>query len=125
MDFQIGDYIKFTAATTPGPTTTSYTAASFTTNIFEVLTVPNANTFTITMPTAETGTGVTTGGTLTVAPYMLILVHTAQTYWLWLGNCRHGVLMQVVLGWGEASSCISTVVLITRTTGHLIILDKY
>jgi hypothetical protein len=97
---QIGDYIKFTAATTPGPTTTSYTAASFTTNIFEVLTVPNADTFTITMPTAETGTGVTTGGTLTVAPYIFIgpLNQTIGYGW---GTSRLGVLM---LLWGEASA---------------------
>jgi hypothetical protein len=65
----VGELIKFTSATTPGPTTTGYTSASFTTNIFEVITVPNLNTFTITMATVETGTGVTGGGTLGLTPY--------------------------------------------------------
>jgi hypothetical protein len=67
-----GDYIIFTSVTTPGLPTTSYTSASFTTNTFEVQSTPNANTFTITMPTNETGTGVTAGGTLTTNPYIFI-----------------------------------------------------
>jgi hypothetical protein len=68
----VGELIKFTSATTPGPTTTGYTSASFTTNIFEVITTPTLNTFTITMATVETGTGVTTGGTLDLTPYYYI-----------------------------------------------------
>jgi len=69
---EVGDYIKFTAATTPGSPTTSYTSADFTTNVFEVKTVPTSSTFTITMPSNETGTGVTGGGTLTAVPYIFI-----------------------------------------------------
>jgi hypothetical protein len=68
----VGDLFKFTSATTPGPTTTGYTSASFTTNTFEVVGVPNLNTFTITMATVETGTGVTGGGTLGLTPYYII-----------------------------------------------------
>jgi len=68
----VGDLIKFTSATTPGPTTTGYTSASFTTNTFEVVGVPTLNTFTITMATVETGTGVTGGGTLGLTPYYII-----------------------------------------------------
>jgi hypothetical protein len=64
----VGDLIKFTSVTTPGPTTTSFTTANFETNSFEVITAA-ANTFTITMPVTETGTGVTTGGTITTNPY--------------------------------------------------------
>jgi hypothetical protein len=67
-----GDLIKFTSVTTPGPTTTSFTAADFTTNIFEVKTVPTTGTFTITMPVTETGTGVTAGGTITTTPYVTV-----------------------------------------------------
>jgi hypothetical protein len=67
-----GDLIKFTSVTTPGPTTTSFTSADFTTNIFEVKTVPTTGTFTITMAVTETGTGVTTGGSLTTNPYVTI-----------------------------------------------------
>jgi hypothetical protein len=103
----VGDYIKFTAATTPGPTTTSYTAASFTTNIFEVKTVPTTSTFTVTMPTAETGTGVTTGGTLSFAPYANI-GPIAQTYGYGWGTATWGSFAGGV-GWGEASSSATVV----------------
>jgi hypothetical protein len=64
----VGDLVKFTSVTTPGPTTTSFTTASFETNSFEVITA-TANTFTITMAVAETGTGVTTAGSLVTNPY--------------------------------------------------------
>jgi hypothetical protein len=64
----VGDLVKFTSVTTPGPTTTSFTTANFETNSFEVITAA-ANTFTITMPVTETGTGVTTGGSLVTNPY--------------------------------------------------------
>jgi hypothetical protein len=67
-----GDLIKFTSVTTPGPTTTSFTAADFTTNTFEVKTVPTTGTFTITMAVTETGTGVTGGGTITTNPYVTV-----------------------------------------------------
>ncbi len=103
----VGDYIKFTAATTPGPTTTSYTAANFTTNIFEVRTVPNVNTFTLTMPAVETGTGVTTGGTLSFAPYVNI-GPIAQTYGYGWGTATWGSFGGGV-GWGEASSSATVV----------------
>jgi hypothetical protein len=71
-NLEVGDYIIFTGVTTPGPTTTSYTAASFTTNTFEVLSVPSSSTFTVTMPSVEGGTGVTAGGTITTTPYVRI-----------------------------------------------------
>jgi hypothetical protein len=67
-----GDYLIFSAATTPGAPTTSYTSASFTTNTFEVRSVPTSSTFTLTMPTTETGTGVTTGGALSFQAYETI-----------------------------------------------------
>jgi hypothetical protein len=67
-----GDLIIFTGVTTPGPTTTSFTSANFTTNTFEIQTVPSTGTFTITMPVAESGTGVTGGGTITTTPYVFV-----------------------------------------------------
>jgi hypothetical protein len=67
-----GDLIKFTSVTTPGPTTTSFTAADFTTNIFEVQTAPTTSTFTIKMAVAESGTGVTGGGSITTNPYYTV-----------------------------------------------------
>ena len=69
---EVGDYIIFTSVTTPGAPTTSYTSADFTTNTFEVKTIPTSSTFTVTMPSNETGTGVTAGGTLTTTPYIFI-----------------------------------------------------
>jgi hypothetical protein len=68
----VGDLIKFSSVTTPGPTTTSFTSADFTTNTFEIKTVPTTGTFTITMPVTETGTGVTAGGTITTTPYVTV-----------------------------------------------------
>jgi hypothetical protein len=67
-----GDYIIFTSVTTPGSPTTSYVAADFTTNTFQVQSTPTPNTFTITMSANETGTGVTAAGTLTTNPYVFI-----------------------------------------------------
>jgi hypothetical protein len=68
----VGDYIIFTSVTTPGSPTTSFTSASFTANTFQVISTPTADTFTVTMASAETGTGVTAGGTLTMTPYVTI-----------------------------------------------------
>jgi len=67
-----GDYLIFSAATTPGGPTTSYTSSSFTTNTFEVRSTPTSSTFTLTMSTTETGTGVTTGGSLSFQAYETI-----------------------------------------------------
>jgi hypothetical protein len=104
----VGDYIKFTAATTPGPTTTSYTAANFTTNIFEVRTVPNVNTFTLTMPVVETGTGVTTAGSLSFAAYANI-GPISQTYGYGWGTATWGSFSPGGVNWGEASSSATVV----------------
>jgi len=67
-----GDYIIFTSVTTPGSPSTSFTSADFTTNTFQVISTPTANTFTVIMATAETGTGVTAGGALSMTPYVFI-----------------------------------------------------
>ena len=67
-----GDYIIFTGVATPGAPTTSFTSADFTTNTFQVISTPTANTFTVTMATTETGTGVTAGGSLSMTPYVTI-----------------------------------------------------
>ena len=67
-----GDLIEFSSVTTPGGPSTSFTSASFTTNTFEVKTVPTTGTFSITMSANEAGTGVTAGGTITTNPYVII-----------------------------------------------------
>jgi hypothetical protein len=68
----VGDYLIFSAASTPGAPTTSYISTSFTDNTFEVSSVPSSSTFTLTMPTTETGSGVTTGGSLSFQAYEII-----------------------------------------------------
>jgi hypothetical protein len=67
-----GDYFIFTSVTLPGGGLTTYVAADFTTNTFEVISSPDANTFTITMATTESGSGMSGGGTATVNPYITI-----------------------------------------------------
>ena len=93
----VGDYIIFTSVTTPGAPTTSFTSANFTTNTFEVIAVPNNNTFRITMPVTETGTGVTAGGSLTTTPYIFV-GPVAQTIGYGWGTSTWGQV-----AWGEAS----------------------
>jgi hypothetical protein len=99
----VGDYIIFTSVTTPGPTTTGYTSASFTTNTFEVISVPSSGTFRITMATAETGTGVTGGGSLITTPYVFI-GPVNQTYGYGWGTSTWGTV-----AWGEASTAPTVV----------------
>ena len=69
---ETGEYIKFSSVTTPGAPTTSYTSANFTDNIFEIQSIVNVNSFRIKMPSNETGTGVTAGGTITTNPYITV-----------------------------------------------------
>ena len=99
----VGDYIIFTSVTTPGPTTTGYTSASFTTNTFEVISVPTSSTFRITMATAETGTGVTGGGSLITTPYIFI-GPVNETYGYGWGTSTWGTV-----AWGEASTAPTVV----------------
>jgi hypothetical protein len=50
-------------------TVTRYNTTDFTTNTFEILSVPDADSFTIQMTTTETGTGMTAAGGATINPY--------------------------------------------------------
>lgn len=68
----VGDLITFNTVVIPGGGVTGYTDPSFTTNSFEVVTVPNNNTFTITMATNETGTGMSSQGSATITPYYVV-----------------------------------------------------
>ena len=80
---ETGEYIKFSSVTTPGAPTTSYTSANFTDNIFEIQSIVNVNSFTIKMPTNETGTGVTAGGTITTNPYITVGPTTQSSAFGW------------------------------------------
>ena len=79
---EIGDIITFeNAGSFTGAT--NYTAVNFDDILFEVKTIPTTTTFTITMPTAETGSGGINDGTLDVLPYIDIgpLLQTPAYGW--------------------------------------------
>ena len=62
-----GDLFLFSSVTPP--TGAGYSASDFTTNTFQVITVPNSDEFTITMASAA-GTTVNASGSATVTPYV-------------------------------------------------------
>jgi hypothetical protein len=80
---EVGDLVTFENAGSFTPVQTDYVAADFDDVVFEVKTVPSTTTFTIQMPTAETGTGATNDGTLDPLPYILIgnLITTPAYGW--------------------------------------------
>jgi len=98
-----GDYIRFTSPSLAGGGVTTFNNANFTTNTFEIISVPTVNTFTVTMPVTEGGTGMAGGGsTITTTPYVTIgpAFQTVGYGWgtgVW-GSYAGGV------GWGSATS---------------------
>jgi len=62
----VGDLFTFTSVTPPSGA--GYTAANFTDNTFQVVTVPDNDSFTITMAT-NAGTSVSASGSATINPY--------------------------------------------------------
>ena len=66
-----GSYIIFTSVTLPGGGKTGFSASQFTDNTYEVINSTD-NSFTITMSTTESGTGMTAEGSTTVTPYVSI-----------------------------------------------------
>jgi len=101
-NLEIGDILTFENAGSFTSPDTDYVAADFDNQLFEVKTVPSATTFTIEMPTAETGTGATNDGTLDPLPYILVgeLVQTLGYGW---GAGRYGAST-----WGTARTTSST-----------------
>jgi hypothetical protein len=73
----VGEYITLSAVTIPG--TSSLVAADFTSFTFEILTVPDVNSFTIQIQTTETGTPMSATGSATIKPYEEV-GPTIQTY---------------------------------------------
>jgi hypothetical protein len=98
-----GDIITFANAGSFTPPDTDYTATDFDDVLFEVKTVPSATTFTIQMPTDETGTGATNDGTLDVHPYEPI-GPLNQTYGYGWGTSTWSRLT-----WGSASASSNVV----------------
>jgi hypothetical protein len=98
-----GDIITFANAGSFTPPDTDYTATDFDDVLFEVKTVPSATTFTIQMPTDETGTGATNDGTLDVHPYEPV-GPLNQTYGYGWGTSTWSRLT-----WGSASTSSNVV----------------
>ena len=69
-NLEIGEYIIFTTVTLPGGGVTSFVAADFTTNTFEIISTPTSGTFTITMAVTESGSGMSSQGSATTTPYV-------------------------------------------------------
>ena len=100
----VGEYVTFTSVSLPGGGATGYTTADFQDFTFEILTVPNVNSFTVQMKTNESGTGMTAAGSASINPYEEI-GPTIQTYgYGWgTGTWSRGT-------WGSATTS-STVIL--------------
>mgnify|MGYP001182494938 FL=1 len=87
-----GDLFTFTSVTPPSGA--GYTAADFTTNTFQVITVPSTNEFTITMA-SNAGTTVNGSGSATVNPYEKV-GSLAQNYGFGWGTALWGGGQQVI-----------------------------
>ena len=90
-----GDLFTFTSVTPP--VGAGYVDADFETNTFQVVTAPDANTFTITMAAAATAT-TSASGSATVNPYVSVGPLTQTLGYGW-GTDTWGAG-----GWGDASS---------------------
>jgi hypothetical protein len=66
-----GSYILFSSVTLPSGGETGFSAGQFTNNTYEVITADD-DSFTITMSTVESGSGMSAQGAATVTPYITI-----------------------------------------------------
>ena len=96
----LGEYITFTSVTIPG--TSSFIDTDFTSFTFEILSVPDADSFTIQMQTTETGTPMSSTGSASINPYEEI-GPTIQTYGYSWGT---GTWSRLTWGSGTTSSTI-------------------
>jgi len=118
------EYFTFTSVTLPGGGATGYATTDFTTNTFEIITA-TADTFTITMPSVESGTGMSTAGSATINPYIEIgpVIQTYGYGWgtgTWGGNVSgaqtttlNGALLNDANGTGGSGTSIT----LTSATG--------
>jgi hypothetical protein len=115
-----GDLFTFTSVTPPSGA--GYVAADFTTNTFQVITVPDSDSFTITMASAA-GTTVNGSGSATVNPYVKpgTLGFTYGFGWgtgLWGGGQQvFGTLNGALLDDTAGTGGVGTSVTLSSTTG--------
>ena len=102
-NLNVGEYVTFTSVSLPGGGATGFTVANFEDFTYEILTVPNANTFTIQMKTNESGTGMTAAGSASINPYQEI-GPTIQTYGYGWGTSTWGTV-----AWGQGSTSTQVV----------------
>jgi len=117
---EVGDLFTFTSVTPP--TGAGYSASDFTTNTFQVVTVPDIDTFTVTMASAA-GTSVAASGAATINPYVKVgpLNQTSGYGWgtaAWSGasgtvSTLNGALLDDTAGTGGVGTSIT----LTSTTG--------
>jgi hypothetical protein len=69
---EVGDYFTFSSTSLPGGGETGYTTADFDDIAYEVISVPNANSFTVTMASNESGSGMSAQGSVSVNPYVTV-----------------------------------------------------
>jgi len=98
----IGEYITFTSVTLPGGGATGFTVADFEDYTFEILSTPDANSFTIQMKSNESGTGMTAAGSASINPYEEI-GPTIQTYGYGWGT---GTWSRLTWGSGTTTSSL-------------------
>jgi hypothetical protein len=98
----IGEYITFTSVTLPGGGETGFTVADFEDYTFEILSTPDADTFTIQMKSNESGTGMTAAGSASINPYEEI-GPTIQTYGYGWGT---GTWSRLTWGSGTTTSSL-------------------
>jgi len=94
----VGDYFKFKSVSLPGGGETGYGTSDFETNVFEVISVPTSSTFTITMASNETGTGMSAQGSATFNKYITIGPTFQTPAYGW------GTDAWASGGWGEEST---------------------
>ena len=80
---EVGDIVTFANAGSFTGANTDYGATDFDDKLFEVITVPTSLTFTITMPSTESKSGVTNDGTLDVRPYAVVGPRTQTSGYGW------------------------------------------
>ena len=67
----VGRYVTFASVSLPGGGATSYTVSDFEDKGFEIITAAT-NSFTITMPAVDTGSGMSAGGGASILPYEIV-----------------------------------------------------
>jgi len=96
-----GEFVVFSSVTMPG-SGTGFTAANFTDNPFQIITAAT-NSFTITMPSSESGAGITAAGSGSVQAYVGVGSATQTLGFGWGTGVWDGSN-----GWGSATAASAT-----------------